>query len=111
MSWCVDKVDAKWPPAEKPRTPILFGLISHLSEFALIILIALWASSRATLLLQSFDSQKGTLCFKTKADTPRVFNHFATSTPSLSNHKPQYPPPGITNTAALFLFFEVFKDG
>ena len=69
-------VDAGFAPAEKPLIAILFGAMFHFSAFALASLTARWASISAP------SGLSGTRYFRTIAETPRAFSHWAISVPS-----------------------------
>ena len=77
-------------------TPIRSGSMPHSSAWLRTRLIARCASSNApgAGCRSGSPGRRGTRYFRTTPVIPRVFSHAATSSPSLSHARFQYPPPG-----------------
>src|SRR5207253_2972583 len=70
LSKWVPKVDAKWPPAEKPITPTLAGFMFHWLAFLRIINNADCASCNGPMVLLTIVLSLGKRYFNTTAFTP-----------------------------------------
>ena len=102
FSKAVAVATARWPPAEKPTMPIRSGAMPHSFALPRTRLTARWASWSGRRAGSPFGSsgRRGTRYFRMTPVTPSELSQAATSSPSSSQYRFQYPPPGQMMTAA-----------